>query len=60
MRGDELITADDPELFDATDHGDVLVGAGGRYGIAVAVEADQRERIGPTPNDAAGLKALLG
>ena len=60
MGGDEVIAADDPDLFDAADDGDVLVGVGRRYGVAVAIEADQGQRIGPTANDPASFEALLG
>ena len=60
MRGDEAITADDPDLFDAADDGDVLVSVFGRHGVAVAIEADQRERIGPAAGHPARIEALLG
>jgi len=41
MRGHQLIAADDFDLVDRAHDGDVLMGVGGRDGVAVAIEADQ-------------------
>ena len=60
MAGDQAFADHESHLLDTADDRHLMMSIRGRYGVIVAMEADQRQRTGLGRLDTSGLELVVG